>query len=63
MVIVGLPYSFQGQMTIGEVAGSAPYGATTVAGGDGSRRPSENELTGARYQGELIAQTAKKLFG
>jgi len=63
MVIVGLPYSFQGQMTIGEVTGSAPYGATTVAGGDGSRRPSENELTGARYQGELIAQTAKKLFG
>ena len=63
MVIVGLPYSFQGQMTIGEVTGSAPYGATTVAGGDGSRRPSENELAGARYQGELIAQTAKKLFG
>ena len=63
MVIVGLPYSFQGQMTIGEVTGSAPYGATTVAGGDGSRRPSENELAGARHQGELIAQTAKKLFG
>src|SRR5215475_6168378 len=52
MVIVGLPYSFQGQMTIGEVTGSAPYGATTVAGGDGSRRPSENELAGARHQGE-----------
>ena len=63
MVIVGLPYSFQGQMTIGEVTGSAPYGATTVAGRDGSRRPSENELAGARHQGELIAQTAKKLFG
>ena len=63
MVIVGLPYSFQGQMTIGEVTGSAPYGATTVAGGDGSRRPSENELAGARHQGELVAQTAKKLFG
>jgi NAD(P)H dehydrogenase (quinone) len=63
MVIVGLPYSFQGQMTVGEVTGSAPYGATTVAGGDGSRQPSENELAGARHQGELIAQTAKKLFG
>jgi len=63
MVIVGLPYSFQGQMTVGEVTGSAPYGATTVAGGGGSRRPSENELAGARHQGELIAQTAKKLFG
>jgi NAD(P)H dehydrogenase (quinone) len=62
MVIVGLPYSFQGQMTVGEVTGSAPYGATTVAGGDGSRQPSENELAGARHQGELIAQTAKKLF-
>ena len=63
MVIVGLPYSFQGQMTVGEVTGSAPYGATTVAGGDGSRQPSENELAGARHQGELIARTAKKLFG
>jgi NAD(P)H dehydrogenase (quinone) len=63
MVIVGLPYSFQGQTTVGEVTGSAPYGATTVAGGDGSRQPSENELAGARHQGELIAQTAKKLFG
>jgi NAD(P)H dehydrogenase (quinone) len=63
MVIVGLPYSFHGQMTVGEVTGGAPYGATTVAGGDGSRLPSENELAGARHQGELIAQTAKKLFG
>jgi NAD(P)H dehydrogenase (quinone) len=63
MVIVGLPYSFQGQMTVAEVTGGAPYGATTVAGGDGSRQPSESELAGARHQGELIAQTAKKLFG
>jgi NAD(P)H dehydrogenase (quinone) len=63
MVIVGLPYSFQGQMTVGEVTGCAPYGATTIAGGDGSRQPSNNELDGARHQGELIAQTAKKLFG
>jgi len=62
MVIVGLPYSFQGQMTVGEVTGGAPYGATTVAGGDGSRQPSKNELAGARHQGELIAQAAKKLF-
>ena len=63
MVIVGLPYSFQRQMTVAEVTGGAPYGATTVAGGDGSRQPSESELAGARHQGELIAQTAKKLFG
>lgn len=63
MVIVGLPYSFQGQMTVGEVTGGTPYGATTVAGGDGSRQPSANELAGARHQGELVAQTAKKLFG
>ena len=63
MVIVGLPYSFQGQMTVGEVTGSAPYGATTVAGGDGSRQPSANELAGARYQGRVIAETAKKLHG
>jgi NAD(P)H dehydrogenase (quinone) len=63
MVIVGLPYSFQGQMIVSEVTGGAPYGATTVAGGDGSRHPFKNELAGARHQGELIAQTAKKLFG
>src|SRR6201991_927299 len=50
MVIVGLPYSFQGQMTMSEVTGGAPYGATTIAGGDGSRQPSDNELAGARYQ-------------
>jgi NAD(P)H dehydrogenase (quinone) len=63
MVIVGLPYSFRGQMTIGEVTGGAPYGATTIAGLDGARQPSANELAGARHQGELIAQTTKKLFG
>lgn len=62
MVIVGLPYSFQGQMRVDEVTGGSPYGATTVAGGDGSRQPSETELAGARHQGELIASTAKKLF-
>jgi NAD(P)H dehydrogenase (quinone) len=63
MVVVGLPYSFQGQMKLDEVTGGSPYGATTIAGGDGSRQPSENELAGARHQGELIAQTAKKLVG
>ncbi len=63
MVVVGLPYSYQGQMTLQEITGGAPYGATTIAGGDGSRKPSENELAGARYQGELIAKTAAKLFG
>jgi NAD(P)H dehydrogenase (quinone) len=61
MTIVGLPYSFQGQMTLGEVTGGAPYGATTIAGGDGSRQPSENELAGARFQGKLVAETAGKL--
>jgi NAD(P)H dehydrogenase (quinone) len=63
MIVVGLPYSFQGQMRLDEVTGGSPYGATTIAGADGSRRPSENELASARYQGELIAQTAKKIFG
>ncbi|WP_439546850.1 NAD(P)H:quinone oxidoreductase [Sandarakinorhabdus sp.] len=63
MVIVGLPYSHQGQMRIDEVVGGAPYGATTIAGGDGSRMPSETDLAGARHQGELIAKTAAKLFG
>lgn len=62
MVIVGLPYSFQGQMRVDEITGGSPYGATTIAGGDGSRQPTENELAGARVQGELIAQTAKKQF-
>lgn len=63
MVIVGLPYSHQGMLRLDEVVGGAPYGATTIAGGDGSRQPSETELAGARHQGELIARTAAKLFG
>lgn len=63
MTIVGLPYSHQGQMRIDEVVGGAPYGATTVAGGDGSRQPSATDLAGARHQGELVARTAAKLFG
>lgn len=63
MTIVGLPYSFQGQMTLDEISGGSPYGATTIAAGDGSRMPSENELAGARHQGRLVAETAAKLFG
>lgn len=63
MITVGLPYSFQGQMTLDEITGGSPYGASTIAGGDGSRQPSENELAGARFQGKLIAETANKLFG
>ena len=63
MTIVGLDYGHAGQMTLDEVTGGSPYGATTIAGGDGSRQPSENELTGARYQGRKIAETAIKLHG
>ena len=62
MVIVGLPYSFQGQLRLDEVHGGSPYGVTTIAGGDGSRQPSETELDGARFQGKLVAETAAKLF-
>jgi NAD(P)H dehydrogenase (quinone) len=61
MTIVGLPYSFQGQMRLDEITGGSPYGATTIAAGDGSRHPSENELAAARHQGELVARTAAKL--
>ena len=63
LIIVGLPYSFQGQLTLNEITGGSPYGATTIAGGDGSRQPSANELDGARHQGALVARTAAKLFG
>ncbi len=63
MTIVGLPYSHAGQMTLDEIVGGAPYGATTIAGGDGSRQPSDIELEGARHQGEIVARTAAKLFG
>ena len=63
MVIVGLPYSFQGQMGIDEIVGGSPYGATTIAGGQGQRQPSNTELDGARYQGKVVAETANKLFG
>jgi NAD(P)H dehydrogenase (quinone) len=61
MVIVGLPYSFKGQMRIDEVVGGSPYGATTIAGGDGSRQPSATELDGARYLGANAAKTAAAL--
>ena len=61
MIIVGLPYAFQGQMGVNEVMGSSPYGASTITGGDGSRQPSAVELEGARYQGRHVAQIAAKL--
>jgi NAD(P)H dehydrogenase (quinone) len=63
MVVVGLPYSFQGQLKLDEVTGGSPYGATTIAAGDGSRQPTENELAGARFQGRHVAEIAAKLFG
>lgn len=63
MVIVGLDYGHEGQMTLDEITGGSPYGASTIAGGDGSRQPSEIELTGGRYQGRKIAETAAKLAG
>jgi len=61
MVIVGLPYSFQGQMRLDEVTGGAPYGATTIAGGKGERQPSANELEGARFQGRHVAGITAKI--
>lgn len=61
MVIVGLPYTFTGNAEMGEISGGTPYGATTIAGSDGSRMPSENELAGARFQGKHVAGIAAKL--
>src|SRR3954470_12778653 len=63
LVIVGLPYSYQGQMTLDEITGGSPYGATTIAGGKGERQPSRNELDGARFPGRHVAQVAAKLNG
>jgi NAD(P)H dehydrogenase (quinone) len=63
MVIVGLPYTWAGQMKLDEVTGGSPYGATTIAGADGSRQPSANELEGARFQGKHVAEIAAKLAG
>ncbi len=63
MVVVGLDYGHAGQMTLDEITGGSPYGATTITGGDGSRMPTANELVGARYQGRKIAEIANKLHG
>ncbi len=63
MVIVGMDYGYGAQMTLDEIVGGAPYGATTIAGGDGSRQPSGKELDGARYQGRRVAEVAAKIFG
>lgn len=63
MTVVGLDYGHAGQMRNDEVVGGAPYGATTIAGGDGSRQPSETELEGARHLGRRVAETATRLFG
>ena len=61
MVIVGLPYTFQGQTRMDEITGGSPYGASTIAGGKGERMPSENELAAAKFQGRHVAEIAKKL--
>jgi NAD(P)H dehydrogenase (quinone) len=63
MIIVGMDYGYAGQMTLEEIVGGAPYGATTIAGGDGSRQPSQKELDGARYQGRRVAEVAARLHG
>ncbi|MBN9461685.1 MAG: NAD(P)H:quinone oxidoreductase [Burkholderiales bacterium] len=61
MIVVGLPYTFQGQMGVDEIKGCSPYGASTIAGGDGTRQPSQTELAGARFQGRHVAQIAARL--
>lgn len=63
MTIVGLDYGFGAQMGHDKVRGGAPYGATTIAGGDGSRQPDADELAGARYLGARVANTAARLAG
>jgi len=63
MLISGLPYAFQGQLTLSEVSGGTPYGASTLSGGDGSRQVSDNELAGGRFLGQRVAEVATKLFG
>lgn len=62
MILVGLPYAFQGQMRMDEMTGGSPYGASTITGGKGERMPSENELAAASFQGEHVAKIAAKLF-
>ncbi|UCH90036.1 MAG: NAD(P)H:quinone oxidoreductase [Thermoplasmata archaeon] len=61
MIVVGLPYSFKGQTRIDEISGGSPYGASTIAGGQGERMPSENELEAAKYQGRHVASIAMRL--
>jgi NAD(P)H dehydrogenase (quinone) len=61
MLVVGLPYSFQGQMGVDEIVGGSPYGASTIAGGQGERLPSERDLAGARFQGKRLAEITRKL--
>jgi len=61
MVVVGLPYAYTGQMGIAEISGGSPYGASTIAGDQGERMPSDNELNGARFQGAHVARIALKL--
>lgn len=63
MIIVGLPYSFEGQTTLEEIVGCSPYGASTIVGGKGERMPSKRELAGARYQGKHVASIAARLCG
>jgi NAD(P)H dehydrogenase (quinone) len=63
MVVVGLPYAWAGQTRMDEITGGSPYGATTISAGDGSRRPSDNELEGARFQGRHVAEIAARLHG
>lgn len=63
MIVVGMDYGYAPQMTLEEIVGGAPYGATTIAGADGSRKPSQKELDGARYLGGRVANTAAKLHG
>jgi NAD(P)H dehydrogenase (quinone) len=63
MIVVGLPYAFQGQMRIDEITGGSPYGASTIAGGQGERMPTENEVAAARFQGKHVATIASKLAG
>jgi NAD(P)H dehydrogenase (quinone) len=62
MIVVGLPYTFQGQMRIDQITGGSPYGVSTIAGGQGERMPSENELAGARFQGKHVAMIASKVW-
>jgi NAD(P)H dehydrogenase (quinone) len=61
MIVIGLPYAFEGQMRLDEITGSSPYGASTITGANGERMPSKNELEAARYQGRHVTQIAAKL--